>query len=35
MDYMDEIADEIGVKPDWMKILREDFKLGLKVGCVP
>ena len=34
MGYMDEIADEIGVKPDVLKILREDFKLGMKVSCV-
>ena len=34
MSYMDKIADEIGVKPDVLKILREDFKLGLKVSCV-
>ena len=34
MNYMDEIADEIDVKPNWMKILKEDFKLGLKVSWV-
>ena len=32
MNYMDEIAEEIGVKPDVTKLLKEDFRLGWKVS---
>jgi len=31
MTYMDEVADEFGVKPDVWKLFKEDFRLGWQV----
>jgi len=33
MDAMDGIADEIGVKPQLIKLFMQDFQLGWKV-CI-